>query len=43
MKMDMKNIMDIKKNMAKRVVLTVTRSGDTKKERVIKLLKNVLT
>jgi hypothetical protein len=41
--MDMKNITDIKKNMARRAAQTITRSGDTKREReTIKLLNDAL-
>lgn len=42
MKMATKNTMDIKRNMARREAQTITRNSDTKKERVIKLLNNVL-
>jgi hypothetical protein len=40
--MDMMNITDIRRNMARRVAQTIQRNGEAKKERVIKLLNNVL-
>lgn len=41
-KTGMKNIMDTKKSLAKKVDLTTTKSGDTKKEKVIKSLNTNL-